>query len=74
LQALDELMTSHAEDEPSLAAGLLVLYEAFIHGQPVESLEQDRTRMTRLADAYRARGGPSVALVDTWLAAANRHK
>jgi hypothetical protein len=28
--------------------------------------------MVRLADAYRVRGGPSLALVDTWLAAATK--
>ena len=26
--------------------------------------------MLRFADAYRARGGPSLALIDTWVAAA----
>ena len=26
--------------------------------------------MRRLADAYRARGGPSLALIDAWLAVA----
>jgi VWFA-related protein len=72
LQALDELIDTGAADEPSLAAALLVLYEAFVDGQPVQSVELDRARMTRFADAYRARGGPSLALVDTWLAAAAR--
>jgi hypothetical protein len=30
--------------------------------------------MARLADAYRALGGPSVALVDTWMAEVNKNK
>ena len=72
LQTLDNLMAQRAEDELSLALALLVLYEAFDSRQPIESVEQDRTRMIRLADAYRARGGPSLALVDTWVAAATR--
>jgi predicted Zn-dependent protease len=72
LQAVDELLDTHAEDESSLALALLVLYESIVNGPPVQSVEQDRARMTRLADAYRAHGGPSVALVDTWLAAAMR--
>jgi hypothetical protein len=40
--------------------------------RPIQSVEEDRRRMIRLADAYRARGGPSLALVDTWVAAAAR--
>ncbi len=70
LQTLDELIERRADDEPILAAGLLALYEAFMTGRPVEDADKDRARMTRLAETYRARGGPSQALVDTWLAAA----
>jgi VWFA-related protein len=69
LDAVDELITQHAADEPSLALGLLVLYEAFMNDQPIEGADQDRARMTRFADAYRAKGGPSLALVETWVAA-----
>ena len=72
LQAVDDLIQQGAEDEPSLALALLVLYEAFGNGRPVESIEQDRARMTRFAAAYRASGGPSLALVDVWLAAARK--
>jgi VWFA-related protein len=72
LRALDELLETHADDESSLAFGLLALYEAFESGRSIESADRDRARMTRLADAYRSRGGPSLALIDTWLAAANR--
>jgi tetratricopeptide (TPR) repeat protein len=74
LQTLDNLIEQRAEDELSLAFALLVLYEAFDSRQPIESVDQDRTRMVRLADAYRARGGPSLALVDTWVAAATRNR
>jgi tetratricopeptide (TPR) repeat protein len=70
LAALDELLTKGLEDEPSLAAGLMVLYDAFQTSRPIEDVAKDRARMVRLAEAYRARGGPSSALVDTWLAAA----
>src|SRR5207237_9866090 len=59
---------------PSLALALLVLYESIVNERPVQSAEQDRARMTRLADAYRARGGPSLALVDTWVTAATRKR
>jgi VWFA-related protein len=72
LRVVDELVQQRAEDEPSLALALQTLYEAFTSGRPVESADQDRARMARLADAYRARGGPSLALIDTWVAAADR--
>jgi tetratricopeptide (TPR) repeat protein len=71
LAALDALDTA-TDDEPTLALALLVLYESFVHQRPIEGLEQDRARMARLADVYRTRGGPSLALVETWVAAANK--
>jgi len=69
LDAVDELLAARTDDEPILAQALLVLYEAFLDGQPVESVDRDRARMIRLADAYRARGGPSLALVEAWVGA-----
>lgn len=68
-QALDALMENADVDEPTLALALLVLYESFVNEQPVEGPGPDRVRMIRLADGYRARGGPSLALIETWLAA-----
>jgi VWFA-related protein len=70
LQALDGLIEIHADDEVTLMAGLLVLYESLTAGSPVNGIEEDRARMRRLADAYRAVGGQSAALVDSWLEAA----
>jgi tetratricopeptide (TPR) repeat protein len=72
LQTLDELIARQADDEPSLAAGLFALYEAFENANPVEDTDKDRARMARLADLYRSRGGPSAALIDTWVARAGR--
>ena len=72
LQTLDDLVARKAEDEPTLTAGLIALYEAFRTGKPIETEEKDRERMVRLADAYRARGGPSVELIDTWLEATKK--
>ncbi|MCA1650460.1 MAG: hypothetical protein LC753_09315 [Acidobacteria bacterium] len=72
LQAVDELIARRADDEPSLAFALLMLYEAFVNRRPIESIEQDRARMLRFADAYRARGGPSLDLVNVWVAAATK--
>jgi tetratricopeptide (TPR) repeat protein len=74
LTAIDDLVERKADDEPTLALALLVLYEAFRNEKPIESVELDRARMSRLADAYRTRGGPSLALVETWVAASNRTK
>ena len=70
LEAIEDVIASDIEDEPLLALGLLVLYEAFTNNEPIVSSEQDRERMTRFADAYRTRGGPSLALVETWVSAA----
>jgi hypothetical protein len=74
LQVLDELVQKKTEDEPTLVIALLVLYDAFQHDRPVQTVEQDRARMLRLADAYRAHNGPSMALIDTWVAAASGKK
>ena len=71
LQALDAAHRRGADDEPALALALFMLYQAFDTGEPIESASQDRERMRRLADRYRATGGPSRALVDTWVAAAS---
>ena len=62
------------KEEPAIALALLVLYEAFMSGQPVESADQDRARMLRLADAYRVSGGPALPLIETWVAAATAKK
>jgi tetratricopeptide (TPR) repeat protein len=70
LGAVEELIAEKAHDEPSLALALLVLYEAFVNAKPIETIEQDRARMIRFAEAYRVHGGPSLALVETWVAAA----
>ena len=67
LTALDELIATRAEDERTLTAALIVLYKAFEEGRPIQDAEQDRARMVRLAEVYRARGGPSLALIETWL-------
>ena len=73
LGALDELVARHAEDESSLELALLVLYESLTSGRAIDGADQDRARMVRLADAYRARGGRSMPLVETWLAAVKGH-
>jgi tetratricopeptide (TPR) repeat protein len=67
LDVVDGLIERRADDEPVLALGLLVLYDAFVTSRPVETVDKDRARMTRYADTYRARGGPSLALVETWM-------
>ena len=72
LQTIDEVLEARPGDEPMLALALLVLYEAFTTGRPVETVDADRQRMARLANTYRAQGGPSLALVDTWVAAATK--
>ncbi len=69
LQVAEELLDRNAADEPTLALATLTLYEAFQNHRPIQTVDDDRARMTRFAAAYRAQGGPSVALIDTWMAA-----
>jgi tetratricopeptide (TPR) repeat protein len=70
MRAVDELIDKHAEDVSTLTLALRVLYEGFESGRPVVNADDDRARMTRLAEAYRAMGGPSQALVDAWVSSA----
>ena len=70
LQTLDELVERHVDDEPSLAPACWCSTRPSATARRSRPTSKDRARMVRLAEAYRARGGPSLALVDTWLAAA----
>lgn len=72
LQALDTAIAQQADDEATLALALYMLYLAFETNEPIESANQDRERMLRLGERYRASAGSMVALVDTWVAAAVR--
>jgi tetratricopeptide (TPR) repeat protein len=74
LDAIDELVTKGAEDEPSLALGLLALYDALVKGRPIQGASQDRARLIRLAEVYRAQGGPSLPLVNAWMKAAQEKR
>jgi hypothetical protein len=74
LNTLDDLIASRGADEPSLTLALMTIYEAFQNNRPIESPEQDRARMLRLADVYRTQGGPSLALVETWVATVKKQK
>jgi VWFA-related protein len=69
MEALDAAIARQADDEPTLALALYMLYLAFEIGEPIEGVSQDRERMLRLAQRYRARGGPAIALVEAWVSA-----
>jgi hypothetical protein len=62
------------DDEPSLALALHSLYEASVKGHPIQQPEQDRARMLKYAEAYRAQNGQSLALVEVWVAAATQKR
>ena len=64
LQTLDELVKTGTEDEPALTAGILALSDAIVAGRPVEDAARDKARLTRLAEAYRTRGGAALAIVE----------
>ena len=69
LSALDELVQQGADDEATLTLGLLTLYGSISKGRSIEGADHDRARLLRLAQAYRTRGGASLSLVETWVAA-----
>jgi tetratricopeptide (TPR) repeat protein len=71
LEVLDGL-EGDAEDETALVLGLHALYEASAGARPIGTPETDRARMNRYAELYRRLDGPSTALVEAWLAAANK--
>jgi VWFA-related protein len=74
LSALDRITAPVAGDEPVLVLGIQALYQAIAQGRPIESPEADKARLLRYAEAYRALNGPSMALVETWVAAALRER
>ena len=53
--ALDDLVTTHGDELLELRAADPL--RGFGNRQPIESVDQDRARMLRFADAYRTRGG-----------------
>jgi hypothetical protein len=63
---------NQSDDEGVLLMALQVLFEAFQASKPIESADADRERMTRYAERYRRLNGPSIALVDAWVAAVRR--
>jgi tetratricopeptide (TPR) repeat protein len=72
LSAVDGLVAAKIDDEPSLAIALRLLYEGLASNKPYVTADADRERLLRLADVYRERGGPAVALIDTWINAVAR--
>jgi tetratricopeptide (TPR) repeat protein len=75
LRELDAMIDKGEDvDEPTLVLALLVLYESFEQQRPIEAVAPDRARMLRLADRYRTRGGPSLALVEVWAATVSGKK
>jgi VWFA-related protein len=72
LDALDRLQAPGPGDERVLFVGLQVLYESLAAGAAIQDPEVDRARLSRYAEAYRRLNGPSMALVETWVAALNR--
>jgi hypothetical protein len=74
LATLDRLTTEGPADEPVLALGLQIVYQAITQSHPIESPDADRARLLRYAERYRQLNGRSMALVDAWVAAATRER
>jgi len=69
LLVLDSLQPLAPEDEPALALGLQALYRNLVNSTPIVNAAADRERFLRYADAYRRLNGPSLGLVNAWVAA-----
>ena len=74
LATLDRLTAADPADEPVLALGLQIVYQAITQSHPIEGPDADRARLLRYAERYRQLNGRSMALVDAWVAAATRNR
>ena len=68
LATLEPYLASHPADASAWFLALRVLYDAHAAGGVVTSQAEDGARAATYAAAYKAAGGPRLALVDRWAA------
>lgn len=68
-EALDLIAAMPEPDADLLLLGLATLYSVASDGEPVWDAVRDREMLRSWRDAYAARQGESLALVDAWMAA-----
>ena len=66
LKVLQPYLDAHPADHDVLLVAMRALHEARASGRAVESLEADKARFIKYADAYAAARGPHQPLVDQW--------
>ena len=66
VKVLQPYLDAHPTDQEVLFVALRALYEARAAGRAVETLEADKARFTKYANAYAAARGSQQALVDQW--------
>ena len=74
LATLEPYLDRHPDDASAWFLGMRVLYDAHAGGSLVSNQAEDGARASRYAAAYKAAGGPSVALVDRWAAFVQKGK
>ena len=68
LDTLDPYLDRHAADAAALFLAMRILYDAHAAGGTAKSAAEDAARAARYAAAYKAAGGPRLALVERWAA------
>jgi hypothetical protein len=68
LATLDPYLERHPADASAWFLAMRILYDAHAGGGVVTSQAEDVARAAKYAAAYKAAGGPRLALVDRWVA------
>jgi predicted Zn-dependent protease len=66
VKVLQPYLDAHPSDHEVLFVALRALYEARAAGRAIETVEADKVRFVKYADAYAAAKGSQQALVDQW--------
>jgi VWFA-related protein len=74
LATLEPYLSRHPDDASAWFLGMRVLYDAHAGGSLVSNQAEDGARASKYAAAYKAAGGPRVALVDRWAAFVQKGK
>ena len=74
LGTLEPYLERHPDDQSAWFLGMRVLYDAHAGGGVVSTQAEDAARASKYAAAYKAAGGPRLALVDRWAAFVQKGK
>jgi len=66
VKVLQPYLEAHPADHDVLFVAMRALYEARAAGRTIETIEADKARFIKYADAYAAAKGPQQAMVSQW--------